>query len=96
MRIVIKSALCGDLVDRLRGDLEQIHRAADLEIVDILKWRQPLRLSEDIDNVVFTVVEICGVFDNSVGVRQYTEEISLSEKNEELFNKIIFFDDECR
>ena len=38
--------------------------------------------------MVFTVVEICGVFDNSVGVRQYTEEISLSEKNEELFNKI--------
>lgn len=58
MRIVVKSALERDLIDRFRGDLEQIHRATDLQIIDILKGRHSLRLPEDVYDVVLAVVKV--------------------------------------
>jgi len=38
--------------------------------------------------MVFAVVEICSIFNNSVGIKQYAEETNRVEDNEVLFNKL--------
>lgn len=38
--------------------------------------------------MVFAVVEICSIFNNSVGIKQYAEETNRVEENEVLFNKL--------
>ena len=58
MRIVAKSAGVGHVLNGIRGDLEQIHGTRQSQIADIVKGRHTVFFFEQIDDVVFTEIEV--------------------------------------
>ena len=57
VRVMIKAALAGYLLNGGRGDLKQIHSALYLKIVDIFKGSDSVFRAEYVYDVVFAVVK---------------------------------------